>query len=452
MSEADPAGTAHAAARPGGGVGRQRVAHVSAGRSAAGRQYLGGVSTTGGGTDGGGTQFGRLLRELRHSRRLTIEELAESSGISGRAIGDMERGRSLRPHRGTVTALGQGLQLDDAGHAELLAAARAARPGPSPAVPAAVSPYALPRGPGTSSADIGNWHICVPWWRWPPRTGERRSGRRIPSHRRWWWSAVRPAAARPPWRSGWPRSPRACSPTARSCWTCRGWTTSRCPPNRPWCGCWTPGGSTTPTWRPTAPRSASRATGRSHPAARGPGPGQCRQRGADPTPSAREGRLLVVVTSRRTLAGLEGVQRAELGALDDKESVSLLRAVVGAARVDAEPEAARSVTELCGHLPLALRVAANWVATRTNWSLQRLADRLADEDRRLDALSAGDLRVNAAFSLSYSRLDPLAARMFRLLSLVPGRDFGVPLAAVVAGVPCPTPKTSWRSCWRQVFS
>ncbi len=159
-----------------------------------------------------------------------------------------------------------------------------------------------------------------------------------------------------------------------------------------------------------------------------------------------------MVTSRRTLAGLEGVQRAELGALDDKESVSLLRAVVGAARVDAEPEAARSVTELCGHLPLALRVAANWVATRTNWSLQRLADRLADEDRRLDALSAGDLRVNAAFSLSYSRLDPLAARMFRLLSLVPGRDFGVPLAAVVAGVPCPTPKTSWRSCWRQVFS
>ncbi|MCT9143904.1 helix-turn-helix domain-containing protein, partial [Streptomyces violarus] len=69
--------------------------------------------------------FGRLLRALRQSRRLTIEELAEASGVSGRAIGDMERGKSRRPHRGTVTALAQGLELDDAAHAELLGAARA---------------------------------------------------------------------------------------------------------------------------------------------------------------------------------------------------------------------------------------------------------------------------------------------------------------------------------------
>ncbi|MEU5374629.1 MULTISPECIES: helix-turn-helix domain-containing protein [unclassified Streptomyces] len=396
------------------------------------------MSTTGGGTDGGGTQFGRLLRELRHSRRLTIEELAESSGISGRAIGDMERGRSLRPHRGTVTALGQGLQLDDAGHAELLAAARAARPGPSPAVPAAVSPYALPRG----ARDFVGRH-------------------RELAHLR---TVVALAAA----NGG--AAERATHPLA--------------PPVVVVCGA--PGsGKTTLALRlaeesasvfpdgaflldmqglDDQPLSAEQAVVRlldawgvddadlaPHSAE------ECLARYRTITSRLRavlvldnagseaqirpllprEGRLLVVVTSRRTLAGLEGVQRAELGALDDKESVSLLRAVVGAARVDAEPEAARSVTELCGHLPLALRVAANWVATRTNWSLQRLADRLADEDRRLDALSAGDLRVNAAFSLSYSRLDPLAARMFRLLSLVPGRDFGVPLAAVVAGVPLP---------------
>lgn len=127
----------------------------------------------------------------------------------------------------------------------------------------------------------------------------------------------------------------------------------------------------------------------------------------------------------------------ELGPLTEQESTSLLRAVVSDGRVDAEPEAARAVTELCGHLPLALRVAANWAATRTNWSLQRLATRLSDEDRRLDALSSGDLRVNSAFSLSYSRLAPGAARMFRLLSLVPGGDFGMPLAAVLAGASLP---------------
>ncbi|KDN82280.1 NB-ARC domain-containing protein [Kitasatospora cheerisanensis] len=147
------------------------------------------------------------------------------------------------------------------------------------------------------------------------------------------------------------------------------------------------------------------------------------------------GRLLVVVTSRHTLAGLEGVHRVELTALAPEESAALLRAVVGAARVDAEPAAVEQITELCGHLPLALRVAANWAATRTSWSLGRLASRLADEDRRLDSLSAGDLRVNSAFSLSYSRLAPETARMFRLLSLIPGPDFSAPLAALLARLP-----------------
>ncbi|MEU2268332.1 helix-turn-helix transcriptional regulator [Streptomyces olindensis] len=90
--------------------------------------------------------FGRLLRELRQSRRLTIEELAEASGVSGRAIGDMERGRSRRPHRGTITALAQGLELDEATHARLLAAARAARPGARPAESGRASPHTLPRG------------------------------------------------------------------------------------------------------------------------------------------------------------------------------------------------------------------------------------------------------------------------------------------------------------------
>ncbi|MEV3970693.1 helix-turn-helix domain-containing protein [Streptomyces sp. NPDC050698] len=95
---------------------------------------------------GGTTPSGRMLRALRQSRRLTIEELAEASRISGRAIGDMERGRSRRPHRSTVTALAQGLELDDAAHADLLAAARAARPGTRPAESGRVSPHTLPRG------------------------------------------------------------------------------------------------------------------------------------------------------------------------------------------------------------------------------------------------------------------------------------------------------------------
>ncbi|MFB8085950.1 hypothetical protein [Streptomyces sp. NPDC055992] len=138
------------------------------------------------------------------------------------------------------------------------------------------------------------------------------------------------------------------------------------------------------------------------------------------------------MTSRRPLAGLSGVRRLELGALAESESTALLRAVVANGRVDADHDAAARVAALCGHLPLALRVAANWAATRSGWSLGRLAERLADEDRRVDALSAGDLGVGSAFHLSYSRLTPETARVFRLLSLIPGGDFCLPYAAVLA--------------------
>lgn len=92
----------------------------------------------------GGTRFGRVLRELRQSRGLTLEELAEASGVSARAIGDMERGRSLRPRRGTIAALAQGLELDESRSATLLSVARAAGGAGKPAGTAA-SPYAVPR-------------------------------------------------------------------------------------------------------------------------------------------------------------------------------------------------------------------------------------------------------------------------------------------------------------------
>ncbi|MFF4014831.1 helix-turn-helix domain-containing protein [Streptomyces sp. NPDC001843] len=391
-----------------------------------------------GGRAGTGTPFGRLLRELRHSRRLTIEELAEASGISGRAIGDMERGRSLRPHPGTVTALAQGLRLDEAARAELLSAVRAARPAPSAAATVKASPYTLPRG----VPDFVGRHTELSVLR---ALAQRAAGDADPAPR-----GADPAAMPvavvfgPPGSGKTTLAVRLAKESAPSF----------------------PDGTFLLDMRglDAQPLPAEQAVLRLL-GAWGVGDGELAQLDAEERLARyyaisaglravlvldnagheaqirpllpREGRLLVVVTSRRTLAGLEGVQRLELGALSPEESAALLRAVVGADRVDAEPAAAHSVTELCGHLPLALRVAANWAATRTNWNLRRLADRLADEDRRLDALSAGDLRVNSAFALSYSRLAPGAARMFRLLSLVPGGDFGMPSAAALAAAPPP---------------
>ncbi|MGW6541960.1 helix-turn-helix domain-containing protein [Streptomyces massasporeus] len=372
--------------------------------------------------------FGRLLRGLRQSRRLTIEELAEASGISGRAIGDMERGRSRRPHRGTITALAQGLDLDEAAHAELLAAARAARPGARSAGFARASPHSLPRGVGDfvgRQAELAVLralaHEAADGRGGPPPaavvSGPPGSGKTS--------LAVRLAEE--------PGSP---CPDGAFLVDMRGLDERPLPAEQAVAGLlgsWGVGDAE------LARLTSEERLACFHELAAGlhavlvldnaGSEGQVRPL------LPRAGRLLVVVTSRRPLTGLEGVRRVELGALSPQESAALLRAVVGAGRVDAEPGAADVVTELCGHLPLALRVAANWAATRTNWSLDRLAGRLADEDRRLDALSAGDLRVNSAFALSCSRLAPEAARTFRLLSLLPGGDFGAAPAAVLADVP-----------------
>ncbi|MET7931057.1 helix-turn-helix transcriptional regulator, partial [Streptomyces sp. NPDC005349] len=66
--------------------------------------------------------FGVVLRGLRQQARLTMGELAEASGVSVRAIGDMERGRSRVPQRRTVVALAEGLGLAETEREDLLAA------------------------------------------------------------------------------------------------------------------------------------------------------------------------------------------------------------------------------------------------------------------------------------------------------------------------------------------
>ncbi|MFS8099749.1 helix-turn-helix domain-containing protein [Lentzea alba] len=142
---------------------------------------------------------------------------------------------------------------------------------------------------------------------------------------------------------------------------------------------------------------------------------------------------MVVVTSRNTLVGLDSHHRVDLGLLDVDRAVELLGVVAGVRRVEAEPQAARRVAMSCGGVPLALLIAGNRLASRAQWTIEHLADQLADEGRRLSVLTAGDLQVRAAFEISYHQLHPAAATVFRRLALVPGDDASVELAAVLSG-------------------
>lgn len=143
---------------------------------------------------------------------------------------------------------------------------------------------------------------------------------------------------------------------------------------------------------------------------------------------------LVLVTSRRRLIDLDGAQALSLDALVPRDAEELFNGIVGE-RAAAEPVAVLDVLQLCGFLPLAVRIAAARLHHRPKWTVSQLAARLRDQRRRLSELTAGDRSVAAAFALSYQQLTDARRRLFRLAGLHPGRDFDAWAVAALADVP-----------------
>ena len=144
----------------------------------------------------------------------------------------------------------------------------------------------------------------------------------------------------------------------------------------------------------------------------------------------------LVVTSRNRLGSLvtrNGARLLRLDPLTPADSTALIRRVIGRRRCDAETAAVAELGQLCGHLPLALRIAADDLAFRPETAVAQLSARLTDERTRLDMLSADDEtgNVRAAFSHSYEQLDPGARRAFRLLGLTRGASVTLPAAAAL---------------------
>jgi DNA-binding SARP family transcriptional activator/tetratricopeptide (TPR) repeat protein/DNA-binding XRE family transcriptional regulator len=149
---------------------------------------------------------------------------------------------------------------------------------------------------------------------------------------------------------------------------------------------------------------------------------------------------LVLVTSRDRLSGLvakEGARRLILDVLTPDEAVGLLARILGEERVAAEPRAARELAEVCGLLPLALRIAAANLADQPGQSIAGHVARLRQGDRLAELAVDGDPQaaVGTAFDCSYATLDAGAQRLFRLLGLVPGPEVTPPGAAALVGMP-----------------
>ncbi|GAA4600532.1 tetratricopeptide repeat protein [Actinoallomurus liliacearum] len=142
---------------------------------------------------------------------------------------------------------------------------------------------------------------------------------------------------------------------------------------------------------------------------------------------------LVLITSRRSLAGLDGVTPHRIDTFTDTESLDLLMRIAGRHRVTAEPEAATRIVEYCDRLPLALALTAARLRSRPAWSLAEHADRM--QAGRLEAIRAGGRAIRPVFDLSYRGLAEPLRRVFRLLGHHPGPDFTPALLAALADIP-----------------
>ncbi|MGH3712396.1 MAG: tetratricopeptide repeat protein [Micromonosporaceae bacterium] len=142
-----------------------------------------------------------------------------------------------------------------------------------------------------------------------------------------------------------------------------------------------------------------------------------------------------LITSRSTFTTVDHTLHVALEVLPANESIALLSRLDFTGRLSSDPSRAAQISELCGHLPLALRIAAARITSRPDWPLATFADRLADQQQRLNQLGCDDLSVRSCFLASYQALlqgdasDAEAARAFRMLGLPDGPDISLTIAA-----------------------
>jgi DNA-binding SARP family transcriptional activator len=146
----------------------------------------------------------------------------------------------------------------------------------------------------------------------------------------------------------------------------------------------------------------------------------------------------VLVTTRNRTPDLVSTRFVDLHVLEDTEALTLFSRIVDDDRPAAEPDATAEVLLACAGLPLAIRICAARLAARKQWRIATLANRLRNEQRRLDELETGDLAVRSSFQVSYDSLragrhgiNP--ARVFRLLGLWHGASISLPAAAALFG-------------------
>jgi tetratricopeptide (TPR) repeat protein/transcriptional regulator with XRE-family HTH domain len=384
--------------------------------------------------------FAGVLRRLRAGAGLTQEELAEATGVSPRAISDLERGMVSTPHKDTVRLLADALQLGGWARVEFETAARGhAVPGRARGRGVAAATRTLPRDIASFTgrqhelaeladaaagvggvvsihaiggmAGIGKTAFAV-------HAAHRLAGR-FPAGQ-----IFLPLHAHTPGRQ--PVDP---ADALASLLLTIGVPAGQIPADLQ---------ARTGLWR-------DQLAGRQLLLVLDDAADSEQIRPLLPGAGAS----LVLVTSRRRLTALEDAQTISLDALPPGEAAGLLvRLAVRPGLGAAEPGVAQ-ITRLCGCLPLAIGMAARQLYHHPSWTLAGLAAELAAATGRLELLATENLSVAAAFDLSYDDLAPDQQRLFRRLGLHPGPDIDRYAAAALNGTPLADARRSLEALYEQ---
>ncbi|WP_249998572.1 BTAD domain-containing putative transcriptional regulator [Actinoplanes sp. M2I2] len=147
-------------------------------------------------------------------------------------------------------------------------------------------------------------------------------------------------------------------------------------------------------------------------------------------------RATLLITSARRLTSVPEANWIRLGGFRLDDSLGLITAVAGRARVLGEPAAAARLAELCGGHPLGVLVAAHRVHGRPRWSIAAIADQLAEQLSDPYAASHDDCAiVSAALSRSYQMLAPLPAQVLRAIGAVRPERISAAEVAELVGLP-----------------
>ena len=124
----------------------------------------------------------------------------------------------------------------------------------------------------------------------------------------------------------------------------------------------------------------------------------------------------LLITSRQTIQ-LGGIERVDLDELPSGEAHSLLRDILGS-KPAADDEVAR-VADLCGHLPIALRVAGDYLASAPALSVPQYLERLGTKPADMTHQGRKVRAVLADSVEALERENPSLVKKWRSLSVFP---------------------------------